>query len=592
MVGPLFYQEMLLGSRRSREHIFRWVYAGWLLMQLLYFAVTDWFLYVGFATPPSQAYTPYVSRHFVEIYLAQHFILLMLVTPAFVAGAVSDEKTKGTLQYLLTTDLAPIHIIVGKLLGRIFMVCVLALAGLPLFALLGAFGGVEPPLLIGLLIVTVFVATGVASATFLAAVWTKQTRDAVLGLYGVGLVAALLGWWVGGPFNYFNPVYLLDPVLNSGGLEAVRLLGQQLLLGLLAWGGLTLACLGLAAWRLRPAYVRQLQGEGRSKRRRWWRVERAPVGNEPVRWKEQNVEGLAPTQALRRVPRWLGIAAILAATVLGGAVNLYAHRGPGVTAPSMLDMVLRLDFLGLWGSVPGADDGFLLIGVVAAIFFSLLVGIRCSGAVSGERERQTWEALLLTPLDVKQLIRGKLWGIMLISYIYLAAYAVPALLLAILAGPRAIFWTLLWLGVTVLAMYYIGAAGLWSSVRSKGSWRGLLSTLGWGYAGGFVVSLCLSPVIFIITWIILIILMVIDARFGTNLAPGSMGGLMQFFAALTIAICLTLAIMFWVLARLFLGSAQKWIADRERTRHWEEEPAERPRRRRRRRVARERLSEP
>ena len=50
-------------------------------------------------------------------------------------------------------------------------------------AIAGVLGGVEPALLLGLLITTVFVAAGVASATFLAAVWTRQTRDAVIGLY-------------------------------------------------------------------------------------------------------------------------------------------------------------------------------------------------------------------------------------------------------------------------------------------------------------------------------------------------------------------------------------------------------------------------
>ena len=35
----------------------------------------------------------------------------------------------------------------------------------------------------------------------------------------------------------------------------------------------------------------------------------------------------------------------------------------------------------------------------------------------------------MTPLSVKQLIRGKLWGIIGASYLYLLAYAVPALAL-------------------------------------------------------------------------------------------------------------------------------------------------------------------
>src|SRR5581483_680794 len=171
MVGPLFYHEMLLGSRRSRDYVFRWIYVGWLLLQAMWFAFIDSFLYSFFATPPNQSYTAYVCRHFAEVFIPQHFILLALITPAFVASAITEEKTRGTLQYLLVSDLAPIHIIVGKLIGRIIQVCVLALAGLPFIAIAGVFGGVEPALLFGLLLVTVYVAAGVASATFLAAVW-------------------------------------------------------------------------------------------------------------------------------------------------------------------------------------------------------------------------------------------------------------------------------------------------------------------------------------------------------------------------------------------------------------------------------------
>src|SRR5581483_11016066 len=246
MVGPLFYHEMLLGSRRSRDYVFRWIYVGWLLLQAMWFAFIDSFLYSFFATPPNQSYTAYVCRHFAEVFIPQHFILLALITPAFVASAITEEKTRGTLQYLLVSDLAPIHIIVGKLIGRIIQVCVLALAGLPFIAL--------------------------------AAVWCRQTREAVIGLYAVGLVAATAVLWVGGPLEYFNPVALLEPAFETGGLESVRLLGRQLFLGLLAWGGLTAACLALAAWRLRPAYIKQLEGEGRRGKRRWWLPNRPAPG--------------------------------------------------------------------------------------------------------------------------------------------------------------------------------------------------------------------------------------------------------------------------------------------------------------------------
>src|SRR5438105_15906895 len=44
-------------------------------------------------------------------------------------------------------------------------------------------------------------------------------------------------------------------------------------LSMLAWGGIGSLCLGLAVWRLRPAYLRQLQGEGRPKKLGWWRAQ-------------------------------------------------------------------------------------------------------------------------------------------------------------------------------------------------------------------------------------------------------------------------------------------------------------------------------
>jgi len=585
MVGPLFYHEMLLGSRRSRDHYFRWVYGGWLVAQLLWFAFTDQFLY--WFNPPNQDYTPYVCRHFCEVFLPQHFILLALVTPAFVASAITEEKTRGTLQYLLTTDLAPIHIIVGKLIGRILQVCTLALAGLPLFALVGAFGGVEPALLLGLLILTVYVATGVASATFLAAVWTRNTRDAVLGLYAVGIVAASAMWWFGGPLDYFNPVHLLEPVFEAGGMEAARLMGRQLFLGLLAWGALTLACLGLAAWRLRPAYIRQLQGEGRPAKQRWWQPRRAAVGEQPVRWKEQHVEGLAPVAWMRQIPRWLGILVCVSATLAGSCTILTLNFTGGITVAGLLDKVMSGQVLDLVRAIDwsGAGAGFLAQASLALNVFGLLVAIRCSGAVTGERERQTWEPLLLSPLTVEQLIRGKLWGIMRVSFVYLAAYAAPALLLSLVAGPIAVFWTVLYLGLTVLAMYYLGAVGLWSSVRARGSWRSLLTTILVAYVAAILLYAVMSPVLFLIGLVIFFVVMLVAQYLG--IGTGGMAGTFgTFWLTFLIATSIGLVLLFWIAAKLFLRGAQKWVADRERTRHWEDEPMPR-RRRRRRRIVRE-----
>jgi hypothetical protein len=187
----------------------------------------------------------------------------------------------------------------------------------------------------------------------------------------------------------------------------------------------------------------------------------------------------------------------------------------------------------------------------------------------------------MTPLSARQLIRGKLWGVMGASTWYLAAYAVPAVVLSVFGGLLALFWTVVWLAVTLLAMYFIGAAGIWCSVKAKNSWRALLSTMGLGYVGGTAVYLMTSPVIIILAVLILLLIRVLDNLLDTHMADVLISGLPWFLLWFFIASCVGLALIFWLMARFFLAWAQRWIADRERTRHWDEEPVYRRSRRRR-----------
>src|SRR5262249_22858119 len=203
---------------------------------------------------------------------------------------------------------------------------------------------------------------------------------------------------------------------------------------------------------------------------------RVPVRDEPIRWRERHVEGLAPTPSLRRMPQWLGVTTVAVLSTASSLLILALSLPSGVRFSDLLQALTLFQPARLPALMPDAADGFLCQGGTGMLLASLVVGIRCSGAITGERERKTWEALLLTPLSAKQLIRGKLWGILGASYIYLLAYAAPAVVLSVLGGVMALLWVLLWLAVTVLAMYYIGAAGLWASVRARDSWRALLAT--------------------------------------------------------------------------------------------------------------------
>jgi ABC-type transport system involved in multi-copper enzyme maturation permease subunit len=585
MVGPILHQEMLLGSRRNKLYIFRWIYAGWLIVQILWFAwVWFWISMTPWGTE-EEPLTVYVSTHFLHVFVNQQLALILLVTPVFVAGAITDEKTRGTLQYLMTTDLASWHILVGKLLARVAQVALIGLAGVPLLCFVGVVGGLEPLTVVVLFLVTVMPLFAVGSATLLSTVWTKKTLEAVLVLMPVLLPASLAILFsdriIGGNYpTVLDGRYVMEPAWGRTDLAGLRELGRRLFAASLWWGGMGSVCLALAVWRLRPAYLRQLHSTGKKRVAHWWNVGRTAISDSPVRWKEYYVDGLAPLPVLRQVPRWVGFGLTFGVSLFAALFILWMNLLPRVGFRQLFETVARFDFVGLRNCFVECENEFKILGLVSLFLFTLLVGIRCSGSVSGEREKLTWEALLLSPLSAKHLIRGKLWGIIGATYLYLLAYSIPVVPLAILGGGPALFWTVLLLGVTILAIYFMGATGMRCSVRATTSWRSLLGTLGIGYVGGTLVFLVTSPVLLLLAVIIWIAIALVENFLGFSFFPGFTGPAV-FIPAFQIATCIGLALCFWGMAWFFLNDAQRWVADRERTRHWKEEPMYyRPRRRR------------
>jgi ABC-type transport system involved in multi-copper enzyme maturation permease subunit len=595
MVGAVMHQELLLGSRRNRLYVFRWVYAGWLVAVVFY-------LFVQFADeemrrhlsqfraatnfnevlPLPRASAPaVVGGRFAEAFVVQQLLLLLLATPAFVAGAVTDEKRRGTLPQLLTTDLDTRHILLGKLLGRTAEVLLLAVAGLPPFALLAGFARVGPWAILLLIAALAPPLFALASASVLASVFCRQTRDAVLALYALGTLAGLAVWHFGGPLDVLNPLSVLAPAWGTPALADLAEAGRRLAASALCWTALGGAFLGLAVWQLRPSCRREMEGaRPAAASARWHSAPLVPVTDDPVRWRERYVEGLAPVPSLRRVRTGVGVAGIVAVTTCSSLVILALSLPPGVGPDAALRAFLSLSPAAIRAVMPDAALGFLVQSLVAMLLASLVVGVRCSGAVTGERERQTWEALLLTPLSARELIRGKLWGVMGASLWYLLAYAGPAVVFSAAGGLMALFWTVLFLAVTVLAMYYVGAAGLWCSVRARNSWRSLLGTLAAGYAGGIALYLVGSIPAALIAGILTAILTAVDRTYGTRTAMLLPGGLAAFETPFLVASSLCLALIFWLMSRAFLSNALRWVADRERTRHWHEEPVYRRSRRR------------
>src|SRR5262249_22762268 len=147
------------------------------------------------------------------------------------------------------------------------------------------------------------------------------------------------------------------------------------------WSSLGLVSASIAGWRLRPACLRPLDGERvlrRGKGRRRWHV--PPVDERrPMLWKELFIERVG---ALGGLGWWLG--ALIVTGLLGGSLTLLAMMAFS-SNPAGVEAVLKLS-----------------IGDTAGYFGWLIewaVGLRAAVTISSERERETWDAILTSPLE-------------------------------------------------------------------------------------------------------------------------------------------------------------------------------------------------
>jgi ABC-type transport system involved in multi-copper enzyme maturation permease subunit len=450
MLGPVFEFEWERGNQRGWLDPLRRLYSVALVLQLVVYAGSE--------------KIHELAQAWLAVFFAQQLVVIVVATPIFVARGIGDEKSCGSLQFLLTTELTSWEIVLGKCLGRLAQLALLLLVALPLVCFLVVFAGFRLTTVLALTSFTVAFLVAVGAASILAAVWTRRTRDAVLALYMVTAACFLCGWalrhfvlqpagatHLDSALNHFNLLGLLEPMWKCPDAEE---LAYRLFMASLAWSGLAVVCLLLAVWRLRGAYIKQLQGRPRRGTGRWLR--RPAPTDDPLRWKESQVEKGVPLPILGAVPAWLGITVLFIALLAWSGYALWQHTDPRLV--------------------------LLQQGLVVALLASLIVGVRASSAVTGERERNTWEMLLATPLDARELLEGKLKGILDAMIPFLIAYALFSLIPAVVAVDLiAAALTAMGVALTWLAMYNVGAAGILCSVQAKSSGESLISTLTTGY---------------------------------------------------------------------------------------------------------------
>ena len=245
LVGPLFRWELLRLARRGQDNRARFLLAFALFVILTLFSML-WFrglgayeLFFGSAMSMSIQESASFGEWFSMTFLYGQLGVLCLLTPAYAAGGIAEEKDRKTLIYLLVSDLSDREIVFGKFLGRTVFLLGVLFAGLPIMAMTQLHGGTSPKFLLYAYLITASTVVLLSAVSAAAACQAQTYRGGLFRAYFLMAVVVLAGCGV--PF--LNPFFVFNYIKDA---EASRTWAMAVW----GWGyaGAQLFIAALALW--------------------------------------------------------------------------------------------------------------------------------------------------------------------------------------------------------------------------------------------------------------------------------------------------------------------------------------------------------
>jgi len=391
-------------------------------------------------------------------------ILVCLIAPVFMAGAIASEQSGKTYAILLTTPLSNLQIVLGSLVGRLFFILALLLSGLPLFAVMLIFGGVPVMSIFIAFMVAGLTAFFVGAVAVLLSVMRAGGRKAVFTfvisiaayLVVVGALDMLLLRDLGPTTGHttvltaIHPLLVLEASINRAnyappGPEALAqyawpirfYLGQPFAafslltagssLGIVLFCSLWVRRIGTGDSRL-AVWLKEKLRLTHSGRRHTARS--LGTGN-PIAWREANTRGKLAGGIIARY------GFITVGMIALGILMFYYHFDPSWKVsgkPAVIDAGDAFTTAPEW--FKQTLSALLITEVVVITLVALYMA---AGSVSKEREDGTLDIMLTTPITPRYYIWGKLRGLVRYLSVMIALPVLTLLIVSIYSfiGQRA-----------------------------------------------------------------------------------------------------------------------------------------------------------
>ena len=406
--GPVFIYESLIIAR-SRQ-----VYAGRVLFVLAMLAGLgiSWWNNAQAPGPglgTMQALANAGASFFFALAGIQLSIVL-LVAPAATAGAICQDRARGILAQMATTDLSDSEIVLGKLFSRLAPILALLACAVPVVSLAALLGGIDGGALVGLFAVSAAVAVFGCALALSISVEVVKTDEVVMAVLAFTIFWLLsLPLWAGlarayglpPPPKWFyatNPFVLVYAPYTWPGQFGLRAVAIFVAAALAISAGL----LAMTIARLRRFVLPVEVGPRKRKFRvpvpglpwlraaraafRQWR-ERLPgptLDGNPVLWREWHRSRPSRLARILWALYWTGA---VVATVIG-ILNVFAYGVNNMTGGFMIHMVV----------------------ILQSVLGLMLLSVQAPTALGEERVRGSLDVLLAAPISTQAIVWGKWMG--------------------------------------------------------------------------------------------------------------------------------------------------------------------------------------
>lgn len=448
MIPPMLFYDLVRLARRRQLIGVRCLYATGILL-LVTWQYLDWGGRLSFsASLPAGRQLSFFAEQFFNKFMIFQFLFIFFLVPAATAGGIAEEKQRRTLEFLLTTSLSNRDIVLSKLLSRLAGILLVVLTSLPILSLLQLWGGVDPNLVLAGFAVTGLTILSLTSFSILCSVYANRPWDAIVLSYG-GIV------------SYLILCKLLDSipaipaavkhVINGGNILAVLgQLGQDIRAGrnlatvlpgvVRAYATIHLAIAAVSvAWAIVRIRSIATQSAARARIQPKRQPPRPCIGGHPMVWKEVFVE-----PALGR--NW-AIHFVLALILMATAAPISGIVITPVVWARWFRLGQRPPLATSFGDPLWTNMWVRLAGTLLLCLLLLAMAARAAGSLSRERDRETLDALLASPLESHDILFGKWLGSFL-----------------------SVRWAMIWLGVIWGVGLVLGALSPESLILLIATW--------------------------------------------------------------------------------------------------------------------------